>query len=149
VASIHLGEPIAVNVSALNRTFTGKVVRYSDQIDTDTRTMHTELQVPNPNYQIVPGMYADVTIPLQTNLNVLTLPVQAVQPKGTGEGTILIVSSSNRIEQRDVKLGIQTATSVEILSGVRENEPVVFGEQGQYKPGMLVTPQVVQPSEAE
>lgn len=149
VASIHLGEPIAVNVSALNRTFTGKVVRYSDQIDTDTRTMHTELQVPNPNYQIVPGMYADVTIPLQTNLNVLTLPVQAVQPKGTGEGTILIVSSSNRIEQRNVKLGIQTATSVEILSGVRENEPVVFGEQGQYKPGMLVTPQVVQPSEAE
>jgi len=58
VASIHLGEPVAVSVSGLNRTFTGKVVRYSDQIDMDTRTMHTELQVPNPNYQIVPGIYA-------------------------------------------------------------------------------------------
>ena len=44
---------------ALNKTFTGKVVRYSDQIDTNTRTMHTELQVPNPKYEIVPGMYAD------------------------------------------------------------------------------------------
>jgi len=80
---------------------------------------------------------------------VLTLPVQAVQPKGTDQGTILIVNGSNRIEQRDVKLGIQTATSVEILSGIQENEQVVFGEQGQYKPGMLVSPQVVQPSEAE
>ena len=65
VAGIRLGEPIAVTVSALNKTFTGKVVRYSDQIDMDTRTMHTELQVPNPNYEIVPGMYADVKLPLR------------------------------------------------------------------------------------
>ncbi len=67
VASIRLGEPIAVTVSALNKTFTGKVVRYSDQIDMDTRTMHTELQVPNPNYEIVPGMYADVKLPSETS----------------------------------------------------------------------------------
>ncbi len=81
--------------------------------------------------------------------NVLTLPIQAVQPKGTGEGTVLIVNSSNRIEQRNVKLGIQTATDFEILSGVQENELAVFGEQGQYKPGMLVSPQITQPSDQE
>jgi RND family efflux transporter MFP subunit len=149
VAGIRLGQPIEVTVSALNKNFTGKVIRYSDQIDTDTRTMHTELQVPNPNYEIVPGMYADVKLPLQTNLNVLTLPIQAVQPKGTGEGTVLIVNGSNRIEQRNVKLGIQTPTSFEILSGLQENEMAVFGEQGQYKPGMLVSPQLAQPSGAE
>jgi RND family efflux transporter MFP subunit len=146
VAGIRLGEPIAVTVSALNKTFTGKVVRYSDQIDMDTRTMHTELQVPNRNYEIVPGMYADVKLPSETRLHVLTLPIQAVQPKGTGEGTVLIVNSSNRIEQRNVKLGIQTSADFEILSGVQENELAVFGEQGQYKPGMLVSPQITQPS---
>jgi RND family efflux transporter MFP subunit len=149
VASIRLGQPITVNVSALNRTFVGKVVRYSGQIDMDTRTMHTELQLPNPNYEIVPGMYATVKIPLQTDSNALTLPIQAVQPKGTGEGTALIVNSSNRIEERTVKLGIQSANRFEILSGVQESELAVFGEQGQYKPGMLVSPQIVQPSETE
>jgi len=149
VAGIHLGQPIEVSVSALNKTFTGKVVRYSDEIDTDTRTMHTELQVPNPNFEIVPGMYADVKLPLQTSLNVLTLPIQALQPKGPGEGTVLIVNGSNRIEQRNVKLGIQTSTDYEVLSGVQESEMAVFGEQGQYKPGMLVSPQITQPSGTE
>jgi len=149
VAGIRLGQPIEVAVSALNKNFTGKVVRYSDQIDMDTRTMHTELQVPNPNYEIVPGMYADVKLPLQTNANVLVLPIQAVQPKGTGEGTVLVVNSSNRIEERNVTLGIQTSDSFEILSGIQENEMAVFGEQGQYKPGMLVVPQLTQASGAE
>ena len=111
--------------------------------------MHTELQVPNPGYEIIPGEYADVKIPLQTNLNVLTLPIQAVQPKGTGQGTVLIVNGSHQIEQRDVRLGIQTTTSVEVLSGVQENELAVFGEQGQYKPGMSVLPELTQPSRAE
>jgi RND family efflux transporter MFP subunit len=146
VADIRLGQPIAVSVSALNKNFTGKVVRYSGQIDTDTRTMHTELQVPNQNYEIVPGMYADVKIPAETRFNALTLPIQAVQPKGTGEGSVLIVNGANRIEQRNVKLGIQTAADYEVLSGVQENEMVVFGEQGQYTPGMLVSPELTQSS---
>jgi RND family efflux transporter MFP subunit len=149
VPDIHLGESIAVSVSALNKTFTGKVIRYSGQIDTNTRTMHTEVQVPNANYEIVPGMYASVQLPLETQTNVLTLPIQAVQPKGTDAGTVLVVNSSRQIEQRQVKLGIQTSSDYEIVSGLRENEMVIFGEQAQYKPGMVVNPQIVQPSVAE
>ena len=64
VPDIHLGQTIAVKVSALNKSFPGKIVRFSDQIDTETRTMHTEVQVPNPKYELVPGMYATVQIPL-------------------------------------------------------------------------------------
>ncbi len=148
-ADIHLGQEIAVNVSALKKTFTGKVIRYSDQIDMNTRTMHTEVQVPNPNYELIPGMYADVQVPVRTDSNVLTLPIQAVQAKGASAGTVLIVNSSNHIEQRNLKIGIQTATSFEILSGVQENERAIYGEQEQYKPGMLVTPQLTYPSQME
>jgi len=147
VASIHVGESIDVNVSALNKTFTGKVIRYSDQIDVTTRTMHTELQVPNPKFEIVPGMYASAQIPMEARSNVLTLPIQAVQAKGTDQGTVLVVDRSNHIDQRQVKLGVQSAESYEILSGVQENESVVFGEQNQYKPGTLVSPQIIQPSQ--
>ena len=149
VPDVYLGESIAVNVSALNRTFTGKIIRYSGQIDPNTRTMHTEVQVPNAKYEIVPGMYASVKLPVQTEANALTVPIQAVQAKGTDQGTVLVVDTSNHLEQRNVKLGIQTATDVEIVSGVRENEAVVFGEQAQYKAGMAVTPQIIQPGVAE
>ena len=106
--------------------------------------MHTEVTVPNPNYELVPGMYASVKIPLHTATNVLTVPVQAVQSTGTGQGTVLLVNSANHVERREVKLGLQTATDTEILSGLNENETVVFGEQNQFKEGELVSPKLVE-----
>src|SRR5579863_4783302 len=80
VPNILIGESVAVNVSGMDRTFEGKIIRFSDQIDTATRTMHTEVDVPNPKYQLVPGMYASVKIPLHASTKVLTVPVQAFQP---------------------------------------------------------------------
>jgi len=146
VASIHTGEAVAVNVSGLNRKFDGKIVRFSDQIDPDTRTMHTEVDVPNPKYVIVPGMYATVEIPLQTVQNALTVPVQAVQSGAEGRGTVLVVGQDNRIERRDVTIGIESSADAEILSGLSEGERVVFGEQAQFSPGELVAPVPVTPS---
>jgi RND family efflux transporter MFP subunit len=145
VPDIHLGEIVDVNVSALNRTFTGKIVRTADQINMATRTMHTEVSVPNSSYQLVPGMYASVEIPLHTDTNALTLPIQAVQASGNGLGIVLVVNSHNQIEQRQVKLGLQTPNNYEILSGVKEGEEVVFGEQDQFKPGETVIPKTVKP----
>jgi multidrug efflux pump subunit AcrA (membrane-fusion protein) len=81
--------------------------------------------------------------------NALTVPSQAVQPGSEGHGTVLVVNSNNKIEKRDVALGLQSAVDIEILSGLHENESVVFGEQSQYKPGQLVTPRVVEPSGME
>ena len=65
VADVPVGQTVAVTVSTLNRTFNGKVARISDQIDTSTRTMYTEVDVPNPSYQLVPGMYASVQNPTE------------------------------------------------------------------------------------
>jgi RND family efflux transporter MFP subunit len=144
---IKMGEQIQVKVSALNKTFTGQVVRYSDQIDLSTRTMHTEVQVPNPTYELIPGMYADVQLPVHTDKHVLTLPIQAVLAKGNDAGIVLIVDSTNHIDKRNVTLGIQTANRIEILSGVKEGEIAIYGEQDQYQPGMLVKPQMTEPAE--
>lgn len=149
VAGIHTGETVDVNVSGLNRKFDGQIVRFSDQIDADTRTMHTEVDVPNPKYVIVPGMYATVEIPLQTVQNALTVPVQAVQSSAEGRGTVLVVGSDNRIERRDVTIGIESSSDAEILSGLSENERVVFGEQAQFRPGELVAPVPMTPSEMD
>jgi RND family efflux transporter MFP subunit len=149
VPDLHLGEKIDVKVSATGKNFTGKVIRVSDQIDLQTRTMHTEVEVPNPSYELVPGMYASAEIPLQTAQKALTLPTQAVQPNGPDKGTVLLVNSANQIERRTVTLGLQTGTQVEIVSGLNENDRVIFGSQGQYQPGELVSPKVVQAQEME
>jgi multidrug efflux pump subunit AcrA (membrane-fusion protein) len=138
-----------VRVTTINKTFQGKIARISDQIDTDTRTMHTEVNVPNPDYVLVPGMYATVEIPLETARGVLAVPLQTVQASGEGHGSVLVVGSDNKIEKRDVTTGLESATSVEILSGVNENEYVVMGEQSSYKAGELVTPQVTKPATIE
>ncbi|HEY4949364.1 MAG TPA: efflux RND transporter periplasmic adaptor subunit [Candidatus Acidoferrales bacterium] len=143
VPEISNGQTLEVNVSALHKTFMGKISLFSDQIDLTTRTMHTEVTVPNANYALVPGMYASVKIPLHTVTNVLTIPLQAVQSTGTGQGTVLLVNSSNHLERREVKLGLQSPTDAEVLSGLGENETVVFGEQNQFKEGQLVAPKLV------
>ena len=98
VTDIKDGETVQVSVSGINRTFEGKIVRFSDQIDMNTRTMHTEVDVPNPNYELVPGMYASVKMPLQSVSNVLTIPVQAVQATGPGKGTVLVVGPATKLK---------------------------------------------------
>jgi RND family efflux transporter MFP subunit len=147
VADVRVGDTVAVVVSTTNQKFDGKIVRFSDQIDTATRTMHTEIDVPNPTYALVAGMYATVQIPLHAVQNVLTVPVQAVQTSGEDRGAVLVVDANNKIEKRDVTLGLQTATDAEIVGGLKECEMVVYGEQSQYAAGELVRPQIVQPAE--
>src|ERR1700677_838153 len=143
VPDVHVGDTVDIEVSALKKTFSGKIARFSDQIEPTTRTMHTEVTVPNANYELVPGMYAGVKIPLHAVSNVLTVPVQAIQSTGTGQGTVLIVNSTNHLEKREVKVGLMTATDAEVLSGLGEGDTIVFGEQNQFKEGQLVAPQLV------
>jgi RND family efflux transporter MFP subunit len=146
VPSIQIGEPLDVTVSGTNRTFAGKIIRFSDQIDTTTRTMHTEVDVPNPKYELVPGMYASVKIPLHSVAKALVVPVQAFQAGSENKGVVLVVGSGNKVERREVTTGLQSATDVEIISGVQENESVIFGSLGQYRQGQVVTPKTVEPA---
>jgi RND family efflux transporter MFP subunit len=149
VPYVHIGDTLPVQVSTLNRTFQGKVARFSDQIDLSTRTMHTEIDVPNPKYILVPGMYASVELPLHTVAQALVIPLQSVQSSSENRGTVMIVGPSNTVEKREVTLGLKTASDVEVVSGLQENDLVVFGEQSQYQPGERVIPQIVHPPQAE
>lgn len=146
VSNIQIGESVAVNVSGIDRTFEGKIIRFSDQIDMTTRTMHTEVDVPNPKFELVPGMYASVKIPLHAAAKVLTVPIQAIQSTGEGKGAVLVVGPGNKIERRDVAVGLQSATDIEITSGLQENDTVIFGSLGQYRPGQIISPKLVVPS---
>jgi len=149
VTNVHIGDPLVVQVSTLNQTFQGRVVRFSDRIDTATRTMHTEIDVPNPKYVLVPGMYASVSLTIQTVQHALVIPLQAVQSGAEDRGSVMVVNGNNTLEKRDVTLGLKTPTDIEVTSGLQENEMVVFGEQSQYKPGEHIIPTIVQPPQED
>ncbi len=139
VRYIHIGEPVQVTVGALNRTFGGKVVRFTRDVSTQTRTMETEIDVPNPNLALMPGMYANATLQLQHHENTLTVPIQAVMQNGN-QASVLIVNGQDRVESRSVTLGIQNPTRVEILSGLNVGDSVITGGLSKYQVGEKVRP---------
>jgi RND family efflux transporter MFP subunit len=143
VQYIHLGDPVSVMVSSLNRTFPGKVARFSVDVREDTRTMHTEVDVPNPDHLLLPGLYAQATINLEQRNGAISLPLQALN-QVNGHTTVDVVDASNKIETRPVVIGIQTDTDAEIVSGLREGEAVVVSDRSSLKAGEVVRPKVVE-----
>ncbi|MBZ5605353.1 MAG: efflux RND transporter periplasmic adaptor subunit [Acidobacteriia bacterium] len=142
VSYIKVGDSVAVNVPALNHNYPGKVARFSVDVKEDTRTMHTEVDVPNPGRTLVPGMYAEATITLERKSNVISVPLQAVNHDGDAT-LVYIVDASSKLVSRKVVLGIQTATDAEVLSGLQEGEMVVVSDRGGLKVGEVVQPKVI------
>jgi RND family efflux transporter MFP subunit len=136
---IHIGDPVSVVVPSMNRTFPGKVTRFSVDVKSDTRTMHTEVDVANPQRVLLPGLYADAKMQLQRKENAVTVPLQAVD-RGGQQATVAVVGVSNMIEIRDVVLGIQTETDAEVLTGLKGGELIVVSDRSSLKAGQKVRP---------
>jgi RND family efflux transporter MFP subunit len=143
VRYIRVGDPVEVRVPSLNRTVPGKVTRFSVDVREDTRTMHTEVDVSNPDRILIPGVYAEATLTLEKKDNVYVLPLQAVTILGS-QGSAFVVNSAGEIENRPVTLGMRTPAEIEIESGVQEGDQVVTSDRSQLKVGQKVNPQVVE-----
>jgi RND family efflux transporter MFP subunit len=143
VAKIHLGEAVEVRVPSLNRTFPGIVARFSDTVSTATRTMETEVDVPNPSLTLVPGMYAEANLTLDRRQKALAIPLMAVSTQGD-KSSVFVVTAENKVEERQVKLGIQTANRTEVIAGLRDGDLVVVGSRSQIQPGSQVTPKQIE-----
>jgi RND family efflux transporter MFP subunit len=141
VPSIHLGQSVDVTVPSLGRTLPGRVARFAHEVDRSTRTMQTEVDVPNPNYVLIPGMYAEVSLALERRDHVLSIPLGAIDP-GEEVSKVFVVTPAGTVEIRDVALGIETADRAEIRSGVKQGEFVITGKRAGLKPGQHVTPKL-------
>jgi RND family efflux transporter MFP subunit len=143
VPLIHLGEPVDVRVSALHRSFPGRVARFSDEVDQSTRTMKTEVDVPNPSLILIPGMYAEVDLITEQRKNVLSVPVEAVDGSGSS-ARVFTVQPSGAIQIVPVGLGIETAHEIEIRSGdLKDGDDVIVGSRAGLKEGSKVQPKVI------
>ena len=147
VSRIHIGAPVDVAVQALGRSFHGKVARFAEKLNLDTRTMETEVDVPNPKLELVPGMYAYASISTDQARDVLIVPVQAIDRKDD-KMTALVVDSGGRLVSRSIAVGLEAPDRVEVQRGLAAGELVVVGGRAQLKAGALVTPKVMAASVA-
>ena len=145
VQDIHVGDTVAVRVESLGgESFTGVITRFTDQVDEDTRTMMTEIQVTNQDLQLLPGMYTQVVLKAGRRPQVLAIPTQAVV--NDKSPTVLMVNANHELEERPVKLGLETPDQYEILDGLQAGDLVVIGNHSEAKAGQKVETQLITPA---
>ncbi len=144
VPTIHIGKPVEVTVPTLHRTFPGRVTRFADKLDLNTRTMRTEVDVPNPNLVLIPGMYAEVHLAVARANDALVLPDMAVDLNANGtSGKVMVITPNHRVEPRTVSVGLDTAKAIEVRSGLNDGDMVVLTGRAALHAGEKVRPRFV------
>ena len=140
-AFVRVGDSASIHVGAIGTTLLGKVTRSAGELDSSTRTMQVEIDVPNKDGKLSPGMYADVSLNIHRSRNALVVPAQAVDQAGS-EPFVMLVDAANKVEKKLVRLGIATANRIEILSGVSEGDKVIVANLATFQAGESVTPKL-------
>ena len=113
VTRVKVGTPVSIRVDTADAQILGRVSRFTNQLNSSTRTMETEVDVPNPSGSLLPGMYAYATLKLEQRPDTLCIPVQAAAG-AEREQTVFVVNASGHIESRRVRLGIETPDKYEV-----------------------------------
>jgi multidrug efflux pump subunit AcrA (membrane-fusion protein) len=125
IAAVKVGQDATFAALAYpDEKFHGKVVLIGNQVESGSRTIEVRIAVDNADGRLKPGMFADVEIVTTILDNVLLIPDSALQTDGE-EQIVFVALDGNKFEKRTVKLGLEQAGRVQILSGVKAGEKVV------------------------
>lgn len=139
---VRVGDPAQIRIEATGQKLEGKVVRTTGALDLSTRTLQVEIDLVNSDKKLLPGMFADVTLNIQRAGTGLTLPIQAVD-QTSSTPFAYVVDAQGRLEKRALRLGVQTPTRVEVLSGIADGDRVVATNLSSYSEHEVVRPQQV------
>ena len=118
--------PAVVTLQELpGKSFPGSVARFAYALDDTTRTMLAEIDLPNPDRELRPGMYASVTLAAERHRDALLLPLEAVLTQGSGK-SVFIVDREQRARKTAIKAGFEDSASVEVLDGLAPDQPVIL-----------------------
>jgi RND family efflux transporter MFP subunit len=138
VPYIRIGDPVEVKVPALNnQSYQGKVIRFSVDVTSDTRTMHTEVDVPNTNNKLIPGLYAEAVLTLNQKPNAVAIPIQAIDHEGDST-SVMLLQDDGTVARRPVTLGVQSPDYAEVARGLKPGQQVVVSDRTALKPGQHV-----------
>jgi RND family efflux transporter MFP subunit len=134
---VNAGDPAHIRLLALEgRVFEGTVTRTSWALDPGTRTLLTEIDIPNPDGVLRPGLYAYASIVDEEHKDALTLPATAVFKDG---GTSYCVAvADGRARRKAIRTGIVEAKRVEVISGIQESDLIVEANASSLTDGQAV-----------
>ena len=138
---MHIGLPAELHIAEFpNRVFTGKIAHTAGAIDTASRTLLTEVQVPNPKGELMPGAYAQVTFSVASAEPPLVVPSNALIFRSAGP-QIALVDSHKVARLRNVTIGRDFGNSLEIISGLQPSDLVILNPPDSLSDGTPVSPQ--------
>jgi membrane fusion protein (multidrug efflux system) len=122
---VAVGQSIKMTVEGLpGRSLEGTVTRFSYALEEATKTMLAEIELPNPNLELRPGMYATVKIGLERREDALLVPADALVTEKAGTSVFLL--ADNKAKKTRVQTGFNDGTHVEIASGLPPNQQVIL-----------------------
>ena len=134
---VRAGNPAQVRLLAVEgRTFAGKVTRTAWALESATRTLLAEIDLPNQDDALRPGLYAYATIIAEEHKNVLTLPATAIFKDG-GKAFCVVVDGGHA-RRREIKVGPTEGKRTEVVSGIAEADAVVEANAGSLADGQPV-----------
>jgi RND family efflux transporter MFP subunit len=142
-SDIHVGQMASLATPELpERKFSGAVTRTANALDPSSRTLLVEVQVPNPEGKLLPGMYVEVDLHLPRKDPPLLLPsdTMLVRPEGT---MVALLDSGNRVHFQPVVVGRDFGSQIEILSGLSAGQRVIANPNDAVQEGVKVHPVLV------
>ena len=140
IPRVTMGLTATVTVDAFpGKTFTGSVSKFAQAVDLATRTMAVEIDVPNRDHLLRPGMFASVTLTVGKRDDALTLPTQAFLKDD--QGLYVFVARGDTARRMAIRTGNEQNSRTEILSGLTGTEDVITTGQQFVRNGGAVTVQ--------
>ena len=125
VPFITNGVPVKLTLEEFpGRTFAATVTRFAHALDEATKTMLTEIEMPNAMHELRPGAYASVQFEVQRKVDALLIPVQALSAEKAGNFVFTIADS--KAKKIPVKTGFNDGMNVELTEGVKPDQPVIL-----------------------
>lgn len=140
LSQVQVGQTIEVTVAAWpGRRFAGKVFFVAPFVEADTRTVLVKAEVPNPDRQLTPGMFANLDLTLQVRSDAVVIPEAALSRILDGDqAVVMIVGPDDTVVPKSVKVGLRMPGRVEIREGLDGGERVIVEGLQKIGPGMKV-----------
>jgi len=146
---IKVGARTAVTLQEFpGQKFFGTIARTAESIDPSTRTLLTEVDVPNKDGRLLPGSFGEVHFAVGNNVNKVTVPVNAMLFRAQGP-QIAVIGPGSKVELRHINIGRDYGTTLEILGGLSPSDQVVINPADSLEDGQQVTVAQSAPNEQE
>jgi RND family efflux transporter MFP subunit len=135
---VTTGQPVKVSVEGLaGRSFDGKITRFTYALDEASKTMLAEIELPNPQLELRPGMYATVRIGIERKESALQVPAEAVLVEKAGASVFVLVD--NKAKKTKVQTGFNDGTQIEVSGGLGPDDKIIIIGKRALTDGQVVS----------